>query len=92
MDNCKNAKFCVPTITIEIRNIETIDKSSNQILCFCLPTTKNNFSFAGQKKLEKRQNPPIFRLEKRQNIWLYWIEKRQMYVKQEDFQILSRFF
>lgn len=40
MDNCKNAKFCVPTITIEIRNIETIDKSFNQILCFCLPNKK----------------------------------------------------
>ena len=40
MDNCKNAKFCVPTITIETRNIETIDKSFNQILCFCLPNKK----------------------------------------------------
>lgn len=52
MDNCKNAKFCVPTITIEIRNIETIDKSSNQILCFCLPT----IYFAEQKSWKNGKN------------------------------------
>lgn len=34
---------------------------------FACPAKKNNFSFAEQKKLEKRQKPPNFRLEKRQN-------------------------